>query len=103
MQFRLAEYGLVFSTRDRGSRMRADLLEHISETSAGTVTIDFAGVLSSSYSFIDEFIGKLVGLTAPVSPTVVNATPMITETIEKSLRRRGLDPDRVLAAALQYV
>jgi hypothetical protein len=100
MQFRLAEHGLVFSTRDRGSRMRAELLEQSAEAS-GEVTIDFAGVLSASYSFIDEFIGKLVGLIAPNAPMVVNASPMITETIKKSLRRRGLDPDQVLTS-LEY-
>jgi hypothetical protein len=100
MQFSLAKHGLVFSTRDRGVRMRAELLE-ISHASAEAVTIDFAGVQSATYSFLDEFVGKLAESMAPNAPKLVNLPPMIARTIESSLRRRGLDAERILAASLE--
>lgn len=102
MQFRLAEYGLVFSTRDRGSKLRADLLESIAQTTAGTTVIDFADVRSASYSFIDEFIGELVGSIGTDALELVNMSSTIAETVERSLRRRGLGPERVLAGLLVH-
>lgn len=101
MQFSLAKNGLVFSTRDRGSRMRAELLEMIDRAPSETMTIDFAGVQSASYSFLDEFVGKLAEATAPNTPKLVNVPPMIARTIESSIRRRGLDAERILVASLE--
>lgn len=100
MRFSLVDHGLVFSTRSRGSRMRADLLEMMGGGSP-QVTIDFDGVQSASYSFLDEFIGKLVESMTPNAPRLVNVPPMIARTIESSLRRRGLDADGTLAASLE--
>jgi len=102
MQFSLVRHGLVFSTRSRGSRMRAELLETIDDAKT-VVTIDFAGVQSASYSFLDEFVGKLAGSMAPNAPKLINVPPMIARTIESSLRRRGLDAERILAASLEVV
>jgi anti-anti-sigma regulatory factor len=96
MRYSLADHGLVFSTRDRGARMLADLQAKCD--GARTVTIDFSDVRSVSYSFVDEFLGQLVQSTA-VSPALVNVPPMAARTIERSLRRRGLDPDQVLLQA----
>ncbi len=100
MQLSLAEFGLVFSTRDRGSRIRADLLGQIADSPEGVI-IDFAKVLNASYSFIDEFIGKLAEQIDAEQMDIVNASPTITRTIKKSLQNRGLDANRVLAC-LQY-
>lgn len=100
MQFSLVKYGLVFSTRDRGARMRAELLE-VHRASAESMTIDFAGVQSASYSFLDEFVGKLAEAMAPDTPKLVNLPPMIARTIESSLRRRGIDVERILAASYE--
>jgi hypothetical protein len=80
--------------------MRAELLEKMGDGPA-TVTIDFASVQSASYSFLDEFVGKLVESMAPDAPKLVNVPPMIARTIESSLRRRGLDADGTLAASLE--
>jgi len=89
MKFRLADHGLVFSTRDRGKAMRADLLADLA--SAETIVIDFDEVLSASYSFLDEFISILTEEIQPRRPELVNVPETISETIERSLRRRGLD------------
>jgi anti-anti-sigma regulatory factor len=100
MHFSLAKHGLVFLTRDRGARMRAELLE-ARDTATGPLTIDFAGVQSASYSFVDEFVGKLAESMAPDAPRLVNLPPMIARTIESSLRRRGVDAERILSASLE--
>lgn len=81
--------------------MLADLRQKTSGVPLETVSIDFSDVRSVSYSFIDEFIGELVqsaGRTA--TPRCVNVPPAAARTIERSLRRRGLDVERVLADAL---
>lgn len=97
MEFRLADHGLVFSTRDRGKTMRADLLADLTPTE--TVVIDFDEVLSASYSFLDEFVSILAEGLQPRCPELVNVSETISETIERSLRHRGLDPK--IAASLQ--
>lgn len=97
MERRLAEHGLVFSTRDRGKAMRAELLADLAPDK--TVVIDFDGVRSASYSFLDEFVGVLAELLDPRRPELVNVPETISETIVRSLRRRGLDPS--IAASLE--
>lgn len=90
MEFRLADHGLVFSTRNRGKAMRADLLAHLAPAEA--IAIDFDEVLSASYSFLDEFVSVLAEEIRPRRLALTNASETISETIERSLRRRGLDP-----------
>jgi hypothetical protein len=89
MEFRLADHGLVFSTRDRGKSLRAELLSELASTDV--VVIDFGEVLSASYSFLDEFVGVLVEQLRPRRPELVNVSETVSETIERSLRRRRLD------------
>jgi anti-anti-sigma regulatory factor len=100
MLYRLADHGLVFSTRDRGARMLADLRE---TAGASTATIDFADVRSLSYSFVDEFVGQLIqdAFASGDLPTLVNLPPAVARTIERSLRRRGLDPALALEQTLE--
>jgi hypothetical protein len=102
MQIRLAEHGLVFSTRNRGERLRESLVERIDDLWTVTLTFDFEEVISASYSFVDELIGELAERMAPNAPDVVNAPPTIVGTIERSLRNRGLDSERILSACLHY-
>jgi hypothetical protein len=90
MEFRLADHGLVFSTRDRGKALRADLLADLAP--AETIVIDFDEVLSASYSFLDEFVSILAKRIQPRRPELINVPETISETIEESLIRRGLDP-----------
>lgn len=102
MQLRLAEHGLVFSTRNRGERLRDDLLEQIDDLSTATLTFDFEGVMTASYSFVDELIGETAQRMTPNAPSVINASRTIVETIERSLRNRGLDHEKILASLLEY-
>jgi STAS-like domain of unknown function (DUF4325) len=99
MEFRLADHGLVFSTRDRGKTMRADLLADLAADE--TVVIDFGNVLSASYSFLDEFVAILAKEIQPKRPELINVSETISETIKRSLRRRGLDPK--IAASLTAI
>jgi anti-anti-sigma regulatory factor len=82
--------------------MRAELLGQLDGNSTDVVVVDFADVRSASNSFVDEFIGKLAGEMGSRRLEVINASPMIARTIERSLRRRGLDADRILAAMLAH-
>lgn len=93
MEYRLGERALVYSTRDRGARLRAEVLGAIETSPGEPVVLDFAGVLSASYSFLDEFVGKLAQAMSPNEPALVNVSPDVAATIENSLRRRGLDPN----------
>lgn len=101
MRYCLADHGLVFSTRDRGARILADLRERTA--GASMVAIDFADVRSVSYSFVDEFIGQLTQDASASEPAArfVNVPPAAARTIERSLRRRGLDPECVLESTLE--
>jgi hypothetical protein len=101
VEYRLASHGLVFSTRDRGKRVLADLREKSRGVPLETVLIDFAGVRSVTYSFIDEFIGALAQTTDRQVPRCINVPPEAARTIERSLRRRGLGIDRVLQDSLE--
>jgi hypothetical protein len=101
MEYRLAEQALVFSTRDRGARLLAEVLEAIRTAPTEPVKLDFEGVLSASYSFLDEFVGKLAQAMHPAAPILINMPPAVASTIESSLRRRGLNPEQVLSASLE--
>ena len=98
MEFRLADYGLVFSTRDRGKDMLRDLHSWRGSTPVDDITIDFAGVRSSSYSFVDEFVGELF---ESASPRLVHVPPSAARSIERSFRLRGIDIDSALADCLE--
>lgn len=100
MEYRLAEHGLVFSTRDRGARVLADFRERTRGVPLETVRIDFSDVRSVSYSFIDEFIGELAQETRAAGPRCVNVSATGASTIERSLRRRGLSVEHFLSDAL---
>ena len=101
MQYRLADHGLVFSTRDRGARMLADLREQVGSAPMESVVIDFGGVRSVSYSFVDEFIGELMQSAGSSVPTLVNVPAFAARTIERSLHRRGVNAGQGIDAALE--
>jgi hypothetical protein len=100
MQYRLADHSLVFSTRDRGARLRADLLAKIDSAPTDQCIVDFDGVLSASYSFIDEFVGVLIEDMGDAAPELVNLPAAVCRTIERSLTRRDVDAREVLSASL---
>lgn len=101
MEYRLANQGLVFSTRDRGARVLADLRKKTRGVALESVRIDFGGVRSVSYSFIDEFIGELAQTSGAAAPRCINVSPAAARTIERSLRRRGLAFEQILADSLE--
>lgn len=104
MRYRLADHGLVFSTRDRGSRVLADLREKMGNAPDVQVQIDFAGIRSVSYSFVDEFVGELmqaIDAADAIVPAFVNVPASAVRTIERSLRRRGVDTELCLSQDLQ--
>jgi hypothetical protein len=103
MLIQMAEHGLVFSLRDRGRRMRVEVLEKMGTSSDKTLILDFAEVRSVSNSFADEFVGVLAESMAPDTPEVINASPGVAKRIEGSLRRRHLNVDQILAAVLAHV
>jgi len=98
MRFTLADYGKVFSTRPRGAELLA-VVE--SQAPRGVVVeIDFEGVQSVSYSFVDEFLGALVERASRPNAfdvAVINAPTRFQRVIDGSLASRGLD-DALLAA-----
>lgn len=100
MLIQMAEHGLVFSLRDRGKRMRNDVLEQLGDCADDEpLILDFADVRSVSNSFADEFVGMLAESMVPEVPTVINASSTVAKRIEGTLRRRKFDVDRILAAS----
>lgn len=99
MRFLLAERGTVFSTRERGARMLAELEETLADVD--DLIVDLRGVRSLSYSFADEFIGPLVsrGRTDEhLTVRIANANGLALMAIKKSLRHRIDNLDEVLSA-----
>lgn len=89
--YHLLAFGPVFSSRSRGTRVRAPLealLEQHDE-----LTIDFDGVVSFNYSFADEFLGRLAtnlqGCSRP-RLRVTGTTAAGARTLRACLARRGV-------------
>lgn len=97
MHYRVADHGLIFSTRDRGERLRTELLAACADQPDEEVTIDFDKVLSATHSFLDELICKTAEHRHLM---VINVSPKIAGRLERTLRRRGLDPRHFLASSL---
>lgn len=93
MKFALKSFGVVFSTRDRGARMLEAVEPHLAR--GEHLVIDFADVMSVSYSFADEFVGELLERAAagmyPREPALEHVDAAVYRTIAKSLHNRGLD------------
>ncbi|MEA2372633.1 MAG: hypothetical protein QOH12_3027 [Solirubrobacteraceae bacterium] len=101
LRYKLVEQGSVFSTRSRGVRMLTDLESRVSEAQ-GPIVLDFEGVKHVSYSFADEFVGKLMQRahdTGSPLPELVNIDQRtVYDVIELNLRSRDLDSAQVLLA-----
>jgi hypothetical protein len=90
VQFSLSDFGRVFSTRDRGAEVRQATLDRLNGEPVSTLCIDLDGVLSLSYSFVDEYIGELA-TGGGQSPSFANASALTARTIARSLENRGLE------------
>jgi hypothetical protein len=80
LHFALIEFGRAFATRERGTDLRDELLRRLE--GADVVVVDFADVTNVSYSFADEFLGKLC---ADGGPTV--QLEQMTAGVERVVRR----------------
>lgn len=96
MRYRLAALGTVFSTRERGAKVRGEIESALRQHEEHEpLVIDFNGVELISFSFADEVVGtSLANLKAgdlgerPI--LVANANPDVLDPIERSLNRRDL-------------
>jgi len=85
-RFLLSEFGTSFATRGRGQALREQALERAGGSS--TLIVDFTGVQHVSYSFADEFAGKLVGECNDLSVEVTQASETVGRTVDEAVRRR---------------
>lgn len=94
MRYNVADHGTFFSTRSRGAAIRGDLEAKAGD--ADRVEVDFAGVQSVSYSFLDCFVGELLtGAregTHPYEVTLVNLDRELEWMAEHCRHNRGLQP-----------
>ena len=87
LSYILKDFGTSFATRDRGRELREDL---VSRASAPQATLDFAGVTNVSYSFADEFMGKLS--TEGFELELVNMVPAVERSVRRAVGRRTGSP-----------
>ncbi len=96
MRFEFRQRGDVFSTRERGSRVRAEIVETLRGTEQDEpLLLDFEGVQLISFSFADEVIGRLVqdraaGELGERAIVVLNASDEVIHPIRSSMERRKL-------------
>ncbi len=83
--FKLSDFGRSFATRGRGSELRQTMLDEFGSDEA--VLIDFADVTNVSYSFADEFIGRLVSESG-LDLSAANMTPRIEQTVSRARANR---------------
>ncbi len=85
LHFTLNEFGRAFATRGRGTELREQLLARAGDQDH--VIVDFAGVTNVSYSFADEFAGKLAAESGRRVESV-NMAPSVARTVESAVDRR---------------
>lgn len=93
MRYRIADYGTVFSTRDRGARVLVEVLEAYRARNNGEIIVDFEGVRSMTHSFADEFIGELLSMAKRgevPTPALENLRGTPLRAVERSARVRDL-------------
>lgn len=90
MDFRLSQYGKVFSTRPRGLDMRETLRAQLSP--GEPVSISFDAVLKVSQSFSDEFLGGLIAELGPERVRVEGSmVPAVERVLNRALQHRGFN------------
>lgn len=85
-RFKLNEFSQTFATRERGTELRAELAERVGDQ--GSVIVDFDGVTNISYSFADEFLGKLCA-AGEMKVVVENARPGVARIANRAVQRRA--------------
>lgn len=85
-RFKLNEFSQTFATRERGTELREELAQRAG--SEKSVVVDFDGVTNISYSFADEFLGKLLA-DDDLQITVENARPGVARIAARAVERRA--------------
>jgi hypothetical protein len=83
--FSLHDFGTTFATRERGAELRDAVLAKSADDSA--VTIDCAQVTNVSYSFADEFVGKL-SAESELDIDLANMAENVGRTVRLAQQRR---------------
>ena len=84
--FRVGEHGYSFATRGRGAELRNEVVARTAENQA--VILDFDGVTNVSYSFADEFVGKLSSDRPSHLVELANMTDTVGDTVRRAQERR---------------
>lgn len=85
--FTLGAFGGSFATRGRGAELREQLME--ARGAATAVVIDFDRVDKVTYSFADEFLGRLAEAQG-LEVSAVHMPPSVASVVERATGRRGL-------------
>ncbi len=86
LQFRLIEFGRSFATRGRGEELRKELIARVEDEDVAI--LDFSGVTNVSYSFADEFVGKLAAERTPRVESA-NMSAEVARSVERAVARRS--------------
>jgi anti-anti-sigma regulatory factor len=85
--FSLREFGSAFATRGRGAELREAVLAKSADEPV--VILDFTDVTNVSYSFADEFVGKLSSADPDSSKIeLVNMAPSVGQIVLRARERR---------------
>lgn len=99
-RFSLADHGSTFATRSRGQELRDALIESAGDHDEVIVELD--RVLGVSYSFADEFVGRLADAARDgelsFSLRISGGTPETTRVIARALARRDFEPHELEVA-----
>lgn len=87
MRYVVKNFGTSFATRSRGRELRDDLVARAGET---MIAVDFDGVTNVSYSFADEFVGKLSA--EGVAIECINMVPAVERSVTRAIGRRSGTP-----------
>ncbi len=88
LHFDLIEFSRAFATRERGTELREELLRRAAHADADAVVVRFAGVTNVSYSFADEFLGKLCA-QADVAVRLEGMAAGVERVVQRAVERRA--------------
>jgi hypothetical protein len=92
--FKLSDYAVTFSTREKGDEIAYALKEFVSSLSDDDyLMIDFDGVKAISYSFLDQFLSNMIDfdLLKDKEISISGWTKDLISVIDKSLQHRRFD------------
>lgn len=91
--YALADHGKTLATRPLGEKLREDLI--LRAAGKQSVVLDFSGIRSTSHSFADEFVARLVEEVEHgklgFEIDVFGTTEDVERVVRRALERRGLD------------